>query len=74
YGLVFVFFTGLAAVEIRVDATQLMLITVHGLYLLGMALSESVKGQIKGSRRSGLMIRNKDPIQANVTVTAGWLF
>ncbi|KPX46640.1 AraC family transcriptional regulator [Pseudomonas syringae pv. helianthi] len=69
-GLVFDFFTGLAALENRVDATQQMRITEQGLDLLAMALSERVKGQIQGSRRSGLLLCIKDHIQANLSDTA----
>ncbi|AKF43563.1 helix-turn-helix domain-containing protein [Pseudomonas fragariae (ex Marin et al. 2024)] len=68
-GLVFDFFTGLAALENRVGESQQARITEQGLDLLAMALSERVKGQAQGSRRSGLLLRIKDHIQANLADT-----
>ncbi|TRN65696.1 helix-turn-helix domain-containing protein, partial [Pseudomonas syringae] len=44
-------------------------ITEQGLDLLAMALSERVEGQAQGSRRSGLLLRIKDHIQANLADT-----
>ncbi|RMS64320.1 Helix-turn-helix, AraC type [Pseudomonas syringae pv. aceris] len=68
-GLVFDFFTGLAALENRVGESQQARITEQGLDLLAMALSERVEGQAQGSRRSGLLLRIKDHIQANLADT-----
>ncbi|GGJ32052.1 helix-turn-helix domain-containing protein [Pseudomonas avellanae] len=68
-GLVFDFFTGLAALENRVGETQQVRITEQGLDLLAMALSERVKGQAQGSKRSALLLRIKDHIQSNLTDT-----
>ncbi|TFZ33245.1 AraC family transcriptional regulator, partial [Pseudomonas syringae] len=68
-GLVFDFFTGLAALENRVGESQQARITEQGLDFLAMAVYERVAGPAPGSRRSVLPLRIKAHIPANLADT-----
>lgn len=64
--LVFDFLTGLSGLEDRMAEAQQTRLVDQGLDLLAMALSERVKGDIPGPRRSALLLRLKDDIQTRL--------
>lgn len=64
--LVFDFLQGLCTLDGQLAGTQQDRLAQQGMDLLAMALSERVKGQAQGSKRSALLLRIKDCIESRL--------